>query len=121
MKKLLSILWQLPQNIIGFFLWVFLAPRKEKDYYVWKFNSGVSLGSFIFVSENMGENCVKHEKGHQKQSRMLGWFYLVIIGIPSITWNILKRLGLFKKKSYYSFYPEKWANKLGGVKEENVN
>ena len=60
-----------------------------------------------------------HEFGHTLQSQKLGWLYLFIIGIPSIIWA-----GCFegyRKKhniSYYTFYTEQWADRLGGVKRE---
>ncbi|WP_237558582.1 hypothetical protein, partial [Cellulomonas carbonis] len=57
-----------------------------------------------------------HERGHVKQSIYLGWLYLPVIGVPSIIWAGLRRLGLFAGRSYYSFYTESWADRLGGVK-----
>ena len=45
------------------------------------------------------------------QSQKLGWFYLFIIGIPSIL-NAWLRF----TKCYYDFYTEKWANKLANLK-----
>ena len=61
---------------------------------------------------------VKHEYGHTKQSKYLGLFYLILAGIPSVTRNILNRINnkKFNSKWYYSGYPEKWADELGGVK-----
>jgi hypothetical protein len=40
----------------------------------------------------------------------------LVIGLPSIIWASF--FGEFRRKrniSYYSFYPEKWADHLGGV------
>jgi hypothetical protein len=81
---------------------------------------GVSLGMFFFVNGARDEKWIKesivHEYGHCVQSLLLGPFYLFVIGIPSIVWcnakrNIKKRET--KGVSYYSFYPEKYANRLG--------
>ena len=61
-----------------------------------------------------------HEYGHSIQSKILGPLYLLVIGLPSIIWA-----GLFEKYrnkhkiSYYSFFTEKWANKLVGLSEKD--
>lgn len=66
---------------------------------------------------------LKHEYGHQKQSQMLGWLYLFVIGIPSIVWAGTHQCFWKSLKKHnipcYWFYTEKWANKLGGVNDEN--
>lgn len=50
---------------------------------------------------------------------MLGPLYLIIIGIPSISWAGLRRLiPALKKINYYSLYTESWANKLMGLNKE---
>lgn len=116
MKLILNILlfiWQLPQIIIGFFVRLFTGATKNGDYYNWKSNTGLSLSSyFMFVYANASETVKLHEYGHSIQSKILGWFYLIIIGLPSLIWAcIWKKTG----KSYYWFYTESWANILGGV------
>lgn len=56
----------------------------------------------------------KHEYGHSKQSLYLGPLYLIVVGLPSITWAELYKN--FKREiSYYDVYPENWADKLGEV------
>lgn len=120
----LQFTWGLPQNIIGFFL-----TRKYKEsekffhsriYYHQDNWGGISLGMFIIMNSTMGKewtDSIKvHEYGHSIQSLILGPFYLLIIGLPSIIWcNSKKYIKLRKEKnvSYYAFYPEKWANYLG--------
>ena len=64
-------------------------------------------------------DCLLHEMGHSFQSRMLGPFYLVLIGIPSLlrvayAWYYRKRRGI-SWTHYFDGYPEKWADHLGGV------
>lgn len=121
--KIVLIFWQLPQNILGSILWLILRKRittnkKEKFnniFYVEGLKGAVSLGYFIFVNPNTKYKIVQHELGHGEQSRALGWWYLIIIGIPSFTWATLRHFGLFLKYSYWSFYPESWANRLAGV------
>lgn len=131
MIKFLLFLWQFPQDLVGFFWTRFLEKESVNGitfYYGRCFKCGVSLGDYIIL-DNVYRNTtkkkliqtVKHEYGHSKQSRMLGFLYLFVVGIPSITGNIIDRL--FHKnwyyaksrKWYYSRYPEKWADKLGGV------
>lgn len=120
------ILWTLPQQLIGFI--GFLIFRKGyKDKHRGAFvievpnkNGSISLGNFIFVSNADDETTTRHEYGHTRQSYRLGWLYLIVIGIPSIVWA-----GCFKKYrqehnvSYYEFYTERWADKLGGVTRNN--
>ena len=122
MKNLLTFLWCLPQNLLGLLVMLFTKSKDPIEIYNgplvirWKYKSGVSLGQFIFVSENASENTIKHEYGHYKQSLLLGWLYLFVVGLPSIIWA-----GCFKeyrKKngvSYYEFFTERSADKLGGV------
>ena len=81
-----------------------------------KMAGGISLGSFVFVSPKNAtrDEVVAHEQdGHVKQSHYLGPFYLLVIGLPSITWaGTYRKLGF---KNYYSFYTEAWANKLASL------
>lgn len=118
-------IWQLPQNIVGL-LYRYVATisnnvSDSKEYKVYfKVSRGsVSLGKYIFVYTNTSNlsRTIQHEVGHYRQSCILGPFYLVVIGIPSITWATLHSyIPYFKKYNYYSFYTEKWANKLAGLK-----
>lgn len=119
--KTLKYLWQLPQNIIGLIVLKVTMNAHRCSYgsaevYTWRRQGGISLGKYIFTPICADEDYIKHEYGHYIQSKYLGWFYLLIIGLPSIIWA-----GCFKayrKKhnvSYYDFYTEAWADKLGGV------
>ena len=121
MRRLIDILlymWQLPQNALGLLFLLFL--RGEKKHYLYgvrfytapKFKGGISLGQYIIMGHE-NENTVRHEYGHCLQSKMLGWLYLIIVGLPSLIWaGIHERTG----KSYYWFFTEKWADRLGNVK-----
>lgn len=119
--KIIAIwIWCFPQQILGLLVRLFTGAKKQAGgYYVYKLNSGsVTLGTFIMLCEAHKDNerVLKHEQGHTKQSYILGWLFLFVIGIPSIVWaGCFKR---YRKKhgvDYYSFYTEKWADKLGGV------
>lgn len=126
MLKFILFLWQLPQNIVGFIIFTIckLMKRdsimyKDKIATLWLFDGGLSMGMFVFVYKNYDENLIKHEYGHTIQSLYLGPLYLFIIGIPSLIWaGFFKEYRRKNRISYYSFYPEKWAEKLGGVKRE---
>jgi hypothetical protein len=86
---------------------------------------GVSLGHYIYLpSHLLSKELVKltpntvycHEYGHTIQNYIFGWLYLIVIGIPSLVNNIRSRYNKRVLKTYYQRYPEKWADKLGGVK-----
>lgn len=109
-------IWQLPQNLLGILVKIFTKAKPIEHIHYWKYNSGLSLGKYIFVNKNASFNTIFHEEGHQKQSLYLGWLYLIIIGLPSIIWATLKTLGLFSNISYYKFYTEAWADKLSNIK-----
>ena len=123
MIKLLLYLWQLPQEIIGFFLVLILKGKQTKYGIIGiytvpnLFHSGISLGDYIIFDSRIeiSETDVLHEYGHQLQSRMLGPLYLLIVGIPSLIRNIYSRIKKKDNKWYYSRFPENWADKLGGV------
>lgn len=150
MKKFWLFIWQLPQNIIGFIITRFACGKIDFNinntfcnvYFMkYLFNSGVSLGNYIIFdkkyreygeSDNFNkrlifENSVRHEYGHQIQSKMCGLFYLIVIGIPSLFRNIYHRVfhkkwsSSKKRNWYYSSYPEKQADKLGCVLRSITN
>ena len=121
-KNIILYLWQLPQNLIGLLLVLILQPEEAYDmdgcrlYYATRMRGGISLGRYVIVRSWMKDytgNTERHELGHAKQSRMLGWFYLFVIGIPSILWAAWWNEG--RNRDYYSFYTERWADHLGGV------
>ena len=130
MKKFLKRVWEAPQKVLAHIIIKLSKAEVCGEYedaklYFWKWPGGMSLSTHIFLPFDELEGSewemdyIRHEYGHTIQSRMLGPVYLLVIGLPSIIWA-----GCFDswrkkhKKSYYWFYPEAWANKLGGVKEE---
>lgn len=123
MKKILLYFWQLPQNILGLLVILFTQSKYCNDGF-WitsKFLFGVSLGKYIIFGQVANKIRLNHEQGHQKQSLYLGWFYLLIIGLPSAIGNLIDRF-FHKKwsvqkriKWYYNQPWEKSADKLGGV------
>lgn len=118
-KKFVSFIWQLPQNLLALLIMlVFLKfPPKDGLCKLKDLKAGwtaISLGWFILYIGDIDSNGLKHEQGHQKQSLYLGPLYLIAVGIPSMILAI--RYTLFKKSEvwYHSHYPENWADKLGG-------
>lgn len=120
--------WELPQSVLGWTVVglssiIFKRTSKlgSEGFMVHYFEipakrgvSAVSLGGTICVygskqileKGNFQYNLVRHhEYGHTRQSRYLGPFYLILIGIPSI---------ISAMTSVHEFMPwEKWADKLG--------
>lgn len=131
--KALLLIWELPQNIAGAFYFIihgvyaktFIIDDEDSfEMYSDKQKGGVSLGVFRIYKAKYYKSSsyyVKlkrmHEKGHRKQSKWLGPFYLIVIGIPSIIWATLHSFCKpISKIDYYWFYTEKWADKIGGAK-----
>ena len=132
-KNWLLYIWQLPQNLIGLLLIAIYEPQRVhildngvQIHYSHKMLGGISLGKYCIVNtghyrqsmeESLKRDTVRHEAiGHTAQSRMLGWLYLIVIGLPSIVWaglygSVIKT----SKNGYYKFYTERWADNLAGV------
>jgi len=127
LKKLVLYIWQLPQHlfaVIILFLFKGIQDSEYKDKKVFKvygkFIFGVSLGNYIilhnvyFTQSNWRlTQTIKHEYGHSIQSLYFGPLYLIVIGIPSATFNVISRISPTFAKNYYNRWPENWANKLG--------
>jgi hypothetical protein len=132
MITFLLYLWQLPQTIVGLILLAYCKLFKSaaliesypgmgiRVYRVHGIPGSISLGTFVFVSEGSSDTTKQHELGHSVQSYFLGPIYLLVIGIPSITWASLYGTKLFPATSngYYTFYTEKWADKLAGIERK---
>ena len=82
-------------------------------YFLASCPGGIPLGECIIVGTRQ-ELTVRHEFGHVLQSRMLGPLYLMVIGLPSLLWAWLGDR-IAPGKSYYWFYTERWADRLGEV------
>jgi hypothetical protein len=137
--RLSRFLWQLPQALLGYIL-LFIYRKNIVDvleagsggdsifytlsdvYIVRGFlGGGISLGPVILVSpECSGVTTVNHERGHSIQSLFLGPLYLLVVGVPSLTMNLLSlllfRMGYPKfAENYYLRWPESWADRLAGI------
>ena len=123
---LLQWTWGIFQNLCGLLLLLLNIRREHRFYHGavvtnWA-NPGYStgLGMFLFMSDRLpAEDYSRtrvHEYGHSVQSIILGPFFLPVVGLPSVLWAAIpacKRWRRKKRVSYYSFYPERWANWLG--------
>ena len=122
--NLILFIWQLPQHIVALIYFGYLVMMckdlgvdsryKQAIVIPCIMRGAVTLGNYVFVGLNSEyRKTVKHELGHTIQSKILGPLYLIVIGIPSITYCGLRRLfSSLRKKNYYDFYTEKWANNL---------
>jgi hypothetical protein len=139
-KRALLYLWQLPQHLLGLLLIRLLGAKRigfqslqgGKVIWFWQFErkgrlsrfiSGGSFGNYILLPPR-GDMAltVPHEYGHSIQSLYWGPLYLLTVGIVSAVFNNLWDRIFHKKwtaekriKWYYSRWPEKQADKLGGV------
>lgn len=132
-KRVLLYAWQLPQNLVGLLLIWFYRPQRRhvldngvEIHYSDRMSGGISLGKYCLVntshyrtelSASLSRNTVRHEAvGHTAQSRMLGWLYLIVIGLPSLIWAALYGPVIpYTRNGYYRFYTEKWADRLAGI------
>jgi hypothetical protein len=135
LTKILLYIWQFPQILLALLIINITNKKaqilyKDKKIYFFGKNilSGVSLGEYIILSEYVKDKAtLDHEYGHTIQSRIFGPLYLLVIGLPSAIGNNLwdrlfhkKWTFLRREKWYYSRYPEKWADKLGGVNRQGI-
>jgi hypothetical protein len=120
--KIFRWIWEFPQCLLGLILTKIYDVKYSETYkgidvYTGKFSGGISLGLYIIMDDDASENTKKHEWGHTRQSIRWGWLYLLTVGIVSFTWCGLRGIiPSWRKKDYYSIWPEKQADKYGGVK-----
>ena len=115
-------IWQLPQNLLGLILSAYIKDnggqryayclkikgemRKVKFVHLRTFPGSITLGEYIVIGGRWDESDVRHEYGHVRQSRMLGWLYLASLLHACLYY-------LSKNKEYSHFWTEKWAENLG--------
>jgi len=133
-SRLLMVFLTLPQTIVGAILVAFYAITKQIDYiekyppnidgcyivYLRNKNNKIfslSMGLFIIIKKEVElPFCLQHEYGHYILNKYLFWFYLPLIGIPSLIMYWIHKDDENFEKVYYSKYPEFIADRLGGVK-----
>lgn len=123
-RNLILFIWQLPQHLLAIIYMGYLimmcrdlgvdSRYKQATVIPCIMTGAITLGNYVFVSINSEYRITaKHELGHTIQSKILGPLYLIVIGIPSITYCSLRRLfPSLRRKNYYNFYTERWANSL---------
>lgn len=123
-RNLILFIWQLPQHLLAILYMGYLVMMcknlgvdfryKQATVIPCIMRGAVTLGCYVFVGLNSEyRETVKHELGHTIQSKILGPLYLIVIGIPSITYCGLRRLfPSLRRKNYYNLYTERWANSL---------
>ena len=113
--------WGLPQTLLGAIIHL-ICRNDPKEVYRgcivtrWKKTGSLGVGMFLFLGTNANSQVRVHEFGHSVQSLFLGPLFLPVMGIPSFLWANLppcRRLRKEKGVSYYAFYPERNANRLG--------
>ena len=116
----LLFVWQLPQNLVALVYLLFVRREKKVTFQrgVWFFaapihKGGFSMGNFVVLSLKSGLSgpSYDHEFGHCIQSRILGPLYLPIVGVCSGLHNLLYN----GNHTYYIYWTERWANRLGGI------
>lgn len=130
----ISSIWQFLQNLFALIVLSFYKITKgvikfenyrgKKLYIVRPSNTmtAISLGDYIIMGEDYDDEQTRnHEYGHTIQSLVLGPLYLFTVGILSMTFNLMSRFSDSKgsgkfSSNYYKRWPEKQADKLGGVK-----
>lgn len=128
MKHFLLWIWQLPQHLIGFVMSLIWRETVTRDvemkdgvehdvkFHMYPYNS-VSLGDYRFIRYNSSDLTYRHELGHALgQSVYIGWFYLILVGIPSAVGNLVFRIPYIK--NHFNYYHQPWertADKKAGI------
>ena len=125
MKTFLFTFWQwtwgLPQTLIGAVLYLIYRNCPHHRFHGaivtrWTKTGSLGVGMFLFLGTNADEQVQVHEYGHSVQSLILGPLFLPVMGVPSFLWCNLPRCRKLRQEkgvSYYRFYPESTANRLG--------
>ncbi len=112
--------WGLPQNLLGLILWLCCKGEVQPSFHGakvkrWRIGGSLGMGMFLFLGTG-SRRVLVHEYGHSIQSVILGPLFLLVIGLPSLLWAglpVFEHYRTSRGKSYYCFYPERWANHLG--------
>jgi hypothetical protein len=120
-------MFEFPQNLMGFMGYIVFTKILKHSYYMYHDTyiihvagrwGAISLSRYIFADDYCYRtDIIKHEYGHRKQSQLLLFLYIFVIGFPSLIWRCL--FSSYRARhniSYYCFYTEVWANRLGGYR-----
>ncbi len=118
---LIDFTWAFPQTFLGLFYALFSLAAGARisgiaghccivsECPIMISYSGVSLGPILLGGK--GFHSWVHEYGHTYQSRILGPFYLIVIGLPSVL------SALLRPAHHNRLYAERWANALAPTGE----
>jgi len=103
---------------IGLLLFCFLGVTGRVDNVDMYYDSVVAgqgvfnmqLGGFLFITD---ASATAHEYGHWEQEKILGRWYLPIIGGASLINQLRYQLYRISADAYYRAWPEAWATQLG--------
>ena len=127
MKQFLFCLWQwtwgFPQTLLGLILYLIHRQKPHSRYHGcivthWGKGGSLGVGMFLFLGNTEDPQVLVHEFGHSIQSAILGPLFLPVMGIPSFLWCNLPPARKYRREkgvSYYRFYPERTANRLGSL------
>lgn len=141
--------WELPQFMLGY--WVAqvrnIAGNVDRVEYLggvtyviqqgrgdWV-NMGMSLGAMVnvWLTSGMGRDfeyevryslgqLLMHEYGHTIDSRIWGWLYLPVVGLPSLISVYAEKIS---RHEHRNLYAERWADKHAqhyfGIKIKDLN
>ncbi len=119
-KQAILIIWQLPQCVLAWlvlgFLWCIRSLHAIEPFHsAYAVDGGIKGGAFTLGPYVFGpagtrstghDHLLVHEYGHTLQSLILGPFYLLLIGIPSVL-----SAGVLPRMHNYRWF-EVWANRL---------
>lgn len=119
--RVIQCTWGILQTAMGAILFLLHIHDTHYSYHgsvvtVWERDDNVSLGMFVFTQQYAPKRILNHEYGHTIQSLYFGPLYLLIFGIPSFFWCNMPRYRKLRRNrriDYFSFYPEKLADRLG--------
>lgn len=118
--------WCFPQYLLFLLLKIILKATFYEKYEgkeIWTFNkekypyfSGAALFHTLLPdTQKDNQLTIQHEHGHHLQGNKWGPLYLLAVGIPSLINNFRSRKNQWVSENYYLLYPEKQADRLGGL------
>ncbi len=132
-----GIAWEAPQSALGALNLAYalatgsvarIVRENGRIFVELRVSRAISLGHFVFWTTidsaivRVNPDNKLHEYGHALQSRLLGPLYLPIVGIPSSLRVVYAAAQhVFTKRpwdGYYAGFPERWADRLGGVQPD---
>ena len=85
LKEILLYIWQLPQNLIGLVMMLFMKPYISKEKYKGityvvskKMSGGISLGNYIILSKSY-EDKVRHQKTWDQKRQKLSLIEVIVL------------------------------------------